>query len=101
MLTREQFADYFNNLQPGHGMGLPGSPLWIPDPDSDCQWFVCVTPLRIGHDGPSVSKDAFWEWCNINLKGVCRCFSSDHDNLKEWWGFSDQRDVVTWLLRWR
>lgn len=99
MINRAQFVEYFEQIKPG--LGAYHSPLWIPEQSRDssqtvhCEWFVCVPPVEV-HS----FKEDYWSWCNENLAGAVRCFSSDSDNLREWWGFTDQADMVLWTLRW-
>lgn len=97
MINREQFAEMWDEEKPG--LGGPESPLWSPEESFGpvrCEWFVCVKPISaVRH-----SKELFWAWCNQNLQGQCRCFSSNHEGREEWWGFTDQNDAVIWLLKW-
>ena len=99
MITRAEFIDYWNKLEPRFKADELDSPLWIPEHDmsEQCQWFVCVKPDIIGRNG---MKPEYWSWCGENLKGVTRCFSSNHDDDEEWWGFTNKDDVVFWMLRW-
>ena len=100
MLTRAEFAEHWNEVAPGKLMGMPDSPLWIPEDDGNarCEWFIHILPI-IRWVG-SRDKLDFWLWCETNLTGVIRCFSSDDISQEEWWGFSHQADIVHWLLRW-
>ena len=97
ILDRQQFADHWNDEKPG--LGNSNSPLWIPETfDSmiiQCEWFVCVKPLKVHY-----FKDQFWTWCEENLSGYCRCFSSNTDDSEEWWGFTDKTDLTIWMLKW-
>jgi hypothetical protein len=93
ILSRPEFADYFNSLK--LGLGNPDSPLWEPEDQIDSQWFVCVKPLDVTR-----YKWSYWDWCNAHLNGRVRCYSSDSDNGKEWWGFTDKQDIVLWTLKW-
>lgn len=101
VLDRTEFADHFNSVKPG--LGDESSPLWAPEEDTGpLQWFVCVEPLsqspkRKAHE---VTKDVYWAWCNENLVGTTRCYSSDYQGKQEWWGFSDKQDIVLWTLKW-
>lgn len=103
MLTREQFAQMFEEEKPG--LGLPNSPLWVAEqgmdgyPHARCEWFVCVRP-RVYHVYDPVEKQVYWAWCHDHLQGQIRCFSSDVDGRKEWWGFTDYNDIALWLLKW-
>ncbi len=95
--NRQQFADMWNEEK--HGLGELDSPLWIPEETFSpvkCEWFVCVEPLL----AVRTSKNLFWDWCNKNLKGQCRCFSSNPDSQEEWWGFTDNKDIPLWMLKW-
>lgn len=94
ILTRSEFADYFNGLRPG--LGNADSPLWIPEDGADpSEWFVCVSP-RQAHQ----YKIDFWQWCHQCLLGQVRCYSSSDEEQQEWWGFTNQKDIVLWLLKW-
>jgi len=94
ILTREEFADEFNSLKPG--LGNPDSPLWFAEEQNiKPSWFVCIKPIRI-----SERKQEYWSWCNMTLKGQLLCYSSNSEDQQEWWGFTDQKDVVLWMLRW-
>lgn len=92
ILDREQFKQYWNNLQPG--LASEGSPLWAYE-DYDgkkCQWFVSVDPSK------KRAVDDFWDWCHKECQGSVACYSSSPN--QEWWGFTDRDDIVWWLLRW-
>lgn len=96
ILSREEFAHHFNALR--DGLGDSKSPLWIPDQvdaGGPSQWFVCVEPL-----GVNGYKFEYYNWCTTTLKGRVRCYSSDSDDKKEWWGFTDKQDIVLWTLKW-
>lgn len=95
ILNRQEFADSFNSLK--EGLGDSNSPLWVPEEDTKepSNWFVCVEPIEV-----SRFKRAYWDWCNSTLTGKVRCYSSDTDNKKEWWGFTNQEDIVIWTLKW-
>ena len=101
ILTRQEFSDYFNNLETDKELGGPDSPLWEAECDiPNCQWFVKVRPLNISGKRHGY-KNSYWNWCNKNLNGATRCFSSDTDpEGDEWWGFTDKNDIVLWILRW-
>ena len=45
-------------------------------------------------------KINYYNWCDKTLKGRVRCYSSDSDNDREWWGFTEQEDIVLWTLKW-
>ena len=97
VLARSEFIDYFRNLDHRIDGADPLSPLWIPEEDGDvtCNWFVCVPPL-----GVDKFKWKYFEWCNQALCGKVRCFSSDAEGQKEWWGFTHQEDIMIWMLKW-
>ena len=48
MLSRTEFANYFNSLDPR--LGHDDSPLWIPDENIPSNYFVCVKPLNVSDD---------------------------------------------------
>lgn len=94
MLTRVEFAQHFDEVK--HGLGQPDSPLWCPEENGDpSNWFVCVKPI-----GVSRFRGTYWNWCNTALQGQVKCYSSDSDNSHEWWGFTDQKDIPIWMLKW-
>ena len=95
ILDRTEFAYHFNALK--DALGNDGSPLWIPEENSEepYTWFVCVKP-----NGVSRFKWSYWEWCNSTLIGKVRCYSSDTDNQQEWWGFTNKEDITIWMLKW-
>ena len=96
ILTRQQFAEYFNSKDPR--LGSAESPLWEPERvmKTRSEWFVCVKPLV----GIRWNKDIYWQWCNANLSNKVCCYSSDDVNLEEWWGFENRDDIIIWTLRW-
>lgn len=97
--TRQEFATVFEEMKPG--LGLPNSPLWGPEhslkPDQ-CEYFICVAPVRPIWDDNE--HGTFWDWNTNKLKGYVRCFSSNHRDKEEWWGFTDNDDILIWVLRW-
>ena len=96
MLTRAEFAEHFNKLDPR--LGREDSALWLPDEvesGGPSQWFVCVKPIGVHR-----FKFGYYDWCNKTLKGRVRCYSSDNDSKQEWWGFTDKEDIVIWMLKW-
>lgn len=103
ILTRKQFAAHFRKLD--SRLGNKHSALWEPENRPGMvpnKWFVCVRPVGAYHGNVYLSwdKDGYWEWCNSTLAGQVSCYSSDWDNKKEWWGFSNYDDIAMWLLRW-
>lgn len=94
ILSRQEFAHTFNALK--EGLGNDDSPLWIPEENNNpSQWFVCVNPIGVHR-----FKQDYYQWCNSTLKGQVLCYSSDRDDKKEWWGFTDMDDIVVWSLKW-
>jgi hypothetical protein len=93
ILSREEFSHHFNALK--EGLGNKDSPLWIPDDFEPSEWFVCVEPIGVHR-----FKSSYYDWCNKTLKGPVRCYSSDSDDKKEWWGFTNKEDIVLWMLKW-
>ena len=94
LLDRAKFAHHFDEIK--DGLGDEDSPLWIPEEDiGPCQWFLRVKLLRAHH-----FKKEYWAWCDENLIGDVRCFSSDSEHEQEWWGFTDKQDMVLWTLKW-
>jgi hypothetical protein len=98
--TRQQFSEYWEEIKPG--LGHSDSVLWAAEhslrPDT-CQHFVCVPPLT---DLQTIdqSYSEFWAWCEQQMQGYCRCFSSNTRDREEWWGFTNKDDILMWVLRW-
>lgn len=97
ILTREQFADHFDQLHPG--LGDVDSPLWEPEhfePGAQpSDWFVYT-------QGPaqawSWDKNQYWSWCRQHCQGSVLCYSASDEG--EWWGFERREDILIWSLRW-
>jgi hypothetical protein len=97
MITREQFSQHFNSLRVG--LGDDDSPLWIAERtlSGPCVAFITInSPVKF--DVFEIDFLNFWEWCDKNLLGEVRCFSSSED--EEWWGFTNPNDIVLWALKW-
>ena len=93
ILSRQEFADYFESLD--KRLAGPDSPLWIPDEGTPSKWFVCVRPIGVHR-----FKFGYYDWCNKTLEGRVRCYSSSNDDEQEWWGFTEQKDIPLWMLKW-
>lgn len=94
LLDREEFAEFWNDILPGKGLGEPGSALWVPEQsinNTEMNWFVEVQPTEFDYD-------VFWNWCEENLRGRVLCFSRSAQS--EWWGFEYAEDIPFWVLRW-
>lgn len=98
VLTRKQFAEYFNSLK--SGLGDDDSPLWEGDHDLDekCNYFISVPPRPRTYEWKLDFSANFWCWAADTLKGCTRCFSAGDD--EEWWGFTHKEDIILFLLRW-
>ncbi len=83
LLTRAQFRKKFNKE-------TDDRILWLPERAASitCHWFV---NLKVN------CPSDYWDWCNNNLKGHVRCFSSGDE--EEWWGFTNKDDISLWVLR--
>jgi hypothetical protein len=97
MLTRKEFKNYFNKKFDIVG---DNHPLWIPDHDlaEPCQYFVNFPIPTSQHVWRGGEKSEFWLWCDTNLYGETRCFSSSDNS--EWWGFTTKDDIVMFVLKW-
>jgi hypothetical protein len=96
ILTRKQWREWMGqHFSPD--ILEEGSVLYIPEEDTDsCQIFVYHRCLNLkGSD-----KKKYWAWCKKNLKGDVRCFWSNPEEDREWWGFIEPNDVAWWLLKW-
>lgn len=90
LLTRQQFAEHFENMGPG--LGEDDSVLWTPEWDGkQANWFVSIKPVTF-------EDSNFWTWIEYHCRGLVRCYSSG--NEEEWWGFTHRNDVELWLLKW-
>jgi len=103
-MNRTEFIARFNEIMRHHGGGCEKDdhPLWEAEkadtPRIKCKWFVCVKPLRMR--STDTSKSDYWYWVTNTLKGRVTCYSSDHDNNEEWWGFQYKKDMTMWVLKW-
>lgn len=98
ILSRKDFVTHFEKLL---GQINNNSAIWIPEmglAEFRSQWFVCVKPV-LGCQWHFTKSD-YWNWCDKNLKGRIRCYSSDNVQQEEWWGFTDKRDIPLWILKW-
>ena len=102
ILTRRQFTNLWKEKDPK--LAKYNGPLWIPETIDlipvKCEWFICVKPLW--YCG-GVDKIKYWAWCNKNMQGKVLCYSStggETETQEEWWGFTDKKDIVFWMLRW-
>ena len=99
MISRRTFVKKINAVHPG--LCAVGGPMWITEIASQqAKWFICVRPLNIYE-----TTSNFWDWCDHNLHGKVRCYSSTGGNSfddinEEWWGFTHKEDIVWWKLRW-
>ena len=103
-LTRHQFAEHWNTIRAG--LGDDDSPLWEAEHDCDpCQWFININPIQPTselrtEDYPWGHKAHFWSWCIRNLQGQVRCYSCDITGMTEWWGFTNEKDIAWFILKW-
>lgn len=105
ILSRQEFKDTVAKFFKTDGDYLrvqDNSPLWIPESPAanqgrqiTCNYFICVNRMQ-----PNTTEEDYWFWVTNNLKGYVRCFVSDPDNGGEYWGFTEQEDIVPWLLKW-
>ena len=93
ILSREDFANYWNNVRPG--LGNSNSPLWSPEYGGiKCNYFVNFRLLQEEY----WDKDTFWGWAEKTLDGTVRCFSASNDG--DWWGFTNKSDIPMVILKW-
>jgi len=98
ILTRQQFADHFDALVKNLHCTNPNSLLWIPEEgqiENKATHFVATKNIEI-----NPHKDRFYLWCQTTLTGRVRCYSSDTKNNLDWWGFTCQDDIPTFLIMW-
>jgi hypothetical protein len=103
VLTRRQFRQHWEGIMPG--IAQDGSALWLMEESygKKSRWFVCTRPLgtesELMVEGLS-PKHEYWLWCHRHCAGQILCYSTDHENQEEWWGFSHHADIVLWMLKW-
>ena len=103
VLTRRQFRQHWEGIVPG--LGQDGGALWVVEESysKKSRWFVCVRPLGTELEWPDDdwnSRHDYWLWCYRHCAGQILCYSTDHRNQEEWWGFSHHADIVLWMLKW-
>jgi hypothetical protein len=91
--SRAEFVKYWNSIK--FGLGNSNSGLWAYEQAHKfkSQHFICVKSITI-NDG-----DEFIQWVKDNCSGRVSCYSSN-GNDEEWWGFTDESDIMIWILRW-
>jgi hypothetical protein len=92
--SRQQFVDYWNNINPG--LGDPDSGLWAYERDIGplCQWFLFIKPIKV-----SIStKQIFWDWCKQYCPSGVSCYSASDE--EETWGFVSKQEMTWFILRW-
>lgn len=100
VITREEFIAWWDQLVPENPANREDHPLWTPETDINpgppSQWFVK------NYNKHEATNIEFWAWCDFNLHGQVRCYMQNdrEDDFWEWWGFTDQRDIVVWMLKW-
>lgn len=100
VLTREQFIEYFEELQPGAGWSSPSSSLWMIEKYKvlKSKWFVCVKPIDLFYQ--DMGHHDYHAWCEQYCTGLVACYSCDNINQREWWGFTHYDDILLWTLKW-
>lgn len=104
--NRQQFTDHWNQLlvDSSHYASTDclDHPLWIPDQtrEPQCEYFVCVRPLHVLNQEPNDDRIGYWRWCEEQLQGLIKCYSSSQDYQQEWWGFTHHDDIAFWMLKW-
>lgn len=101
MYTRDEFAQWWDQLVPDRPVDGTDHPLWIPEneitPGEPSLWFVQAnTPLAESTE----SREQFWAWCERTLTGPARCYMVNESEEWAWWGFTNQRDCLMFTLRW-
>lgn len=97
ILTRKEFARYWNLKRPG--LGDADSALWEPEHYESLakpsNWFIYA-------NGPAAKmewdKSKYWSWVRKHCQGSVLCYSASEEG--EWWGFENHDDIVLWVLRW-
>ena len=103
MMNRKGFSTKFNEIMRNHGRDCANDehPLWEAEKRSTprifCKWFVCVKPLTVFD---ASERQDYWTWVRETLRGQVVCFSSDLNAKEEWWGFTNKKDALIWMLKW-
>ena len=95
ILTRRKFKTWMKIMVPK--LSNRGGPVWSVE-TNQCRprWFVKAKPV-----GLCASQSLYWDWCNQNMKGKLLCYWSNSEQQEEWWGFTNQSDIVFWTLGWQ
>jgi hypothetical protein len=103
LINRKRFREHWERVMPG--LGEPGSALWVYEEQVGvrCRWFLKIRPIHswdefINRNNPEGRKQAFWLWCDRQLRGTVLCYSSN--DREEWWGFTHKPDVVPFVMKW-
>ena len=87
IISRDELIQLYNDISPDI--------IFIPEHDlpagKSLEYFILIDPLRY-------DRNIFWEWNSTSLRGWVRCIASGRD--AEVWGFTDERDINFFLLRW-
>jgi hypothetical protein len=96
VITKKQFRQYFDSLDPEKKLGNSISPLWEPERHwkVNTRWYVCIKPILYE------DRDEYNTWVRKHCTGSVLCFSSNDENQEEWYGFTHYADIMFWLLRW-
>ncbi len=98
ILTRDQWIEWLLTVFVDVRMAADDSIVWYPEEDIEpCQMFVYHKCLNLSEQE---IKSEYYDWCWKNLKGRVRCFWSNPEIDREWWGFTEPDDIVWWLLKW-
>lgn len=97
ILSRPEFLSRFSDIADEEELseGRTWNPESIDGFQVKYQWFICVSPIT-----PAIKKRRaeYLHWCQRNLAGSVLCFSGGA--AEEWWGFTEETDILLWTLRW-
>lgn len=99
--TRHEFGRWLNLRD--RRLGGRNCVAWSCEPKNHpSQWFVCVAPVCDRTKGKNYTGTPadYWTWCREKLQGRVLGYYSDRDNGIEWWGFTNQDDILLWTLKW-
>lgn len=102
ILNRNEFISKFNEIMRDHGPSCSNDdhPLWEAEKSYPtrvmCSHFICVPPILT----TNTKKSDYWYWVTQSMSGQLVCYSSDDREREEWWGFTNEKDIPLWILKW-
>jgi hypothetical protein len=92
VLSRDEFAGQFPK-----DLAREDGPLWSYEKEfakQKCLFFLKTTDFR----SLLIIKNNYWDWCREHLQGQMLCYSFGES--EQWWGFTNEKDIALWMLKW-